>query len=106
MIKGYLADIYICNNKMDDGRDASKIFDNVVEAHEYLDEVTESMGERERITFRKVYPVVKCFCGEEVYCSSFTNPCDCGADYNFNGSLLAPRDQWGEETGENWQDCY
>lgn len=24
----------------------------------------------------------------------------CGRDYNWNGTLLAPRGQWGEETGE------
>ena len=29
----------------------------------------------------------------------------CGADYNSSGQLLAPRYQWGEETGEHWTDC-
>jgi hypothetical protein len=54
-----------------------------------------------------VSPVIRCECGDEVLCEDFTNTCDrCGADYNFNGSLLAPRSQWGEETGERWQDCY
>ena len=48
----------------------------------------------------------KCECGEEVYLSHFTNTCDCGRDYNMSGSLLAPREQWGEETGEHWTDCY
>jgi len=107
MIKGFLADVYICNDETGIGKDASKMFDDVVDAHEYLDRVKENLGGNERITFCKVYPIVECACGEKVYCSSFTNTCDkCNADYNFNGSLLAPRDQWGEETGETWWECY
>ena len=43
---------------------------------------------------------VTCDCGETVTCSGFTNTCTCGADYNMSGQLLAPRAQWGEETGE------
>lgn len=35
------------------------------------------------------------------YCST----CDkCGADYNLSGQRLAPRSQWGEETGETLAD--
>ena len=50
--------------------------------------------------------IVKC-CGEEMICEDFTNTCDiCGRDYNSAGQELAPRSQWGEETGETWQDCY
>jgi len=49
-------------------------------------------------------PVVKCHCGAEVVCEGFTNTCDCGADYNFAGQLLASRSQWGEETGESLSD--
>lgn len=48
--------------------------------------------------------VVTCSCGRTVTCSSFTNTCDCGADYNMSGSRLAPREQWGEETGETAAD--
>jgi hypothetical protein len=44
--------------------------------------------------------VITCRCGARVYCDGFTNTCSCGRDYNWNGQLLAPRDQWGEETGE------
>jgi len=44
--------------------------------------------------------VVKCDCGEEVWCESFTNTCECGADFNASGSKLADRSVWGEETGE------
>lgn len=54
---------------------------------------------------RRHVNVVKCSrCGEEVYCRGFTNTCDCGADYNHAGQLLAPRSQWGEETGESVAD--
>lgn len=106
MSERFLADVYICNDA-GDGRDASKMFNDRHEAHEYLNGVTESLGEHERITFHKVYPIVKCACGEDVYCSGFTNTCDkCNADYNFNGVMLAPREQWGEETGETWWECY
>lgn len=45
-----------------------------------------------------------CRCGRKVYCDGFTNTCDCGRDYNWNGTLLAPRSQWGEETGETADD--
>lgn len=37
-------------------------------------------------------------------CRSFTNTCECGADYNMSGQMLAPRHQWGEETGESADD--
>ena len=51
-------------------------------------------------------PVIECDCGDEVECHVFTNTCDnCGADYNSWGQLLAPRMQWGEETGEHWSEC-
>jgi hypothetical protein len=45
--------------------------------------------------------IVRCDCGEEVVCMGFTNTCECGADYNWAGQQLAPRSQWGEETGES-----
>ena len=49
--------------------------------------------------------VGRCPCGEEVVLDRFTNTCaECGADYNQSGQRLAPRDQWGEETGENYLD--
>jgi hypothetical protein len=49
-----------------------------------------------------VEPAVgRCVCGEEVMLSGFTNTCDCGRDYDSSGVLLAPRSQWGEETGEH-----
>lgn len=48
----------------------------------------------------------KCECGRIVQLDAFTNPCDCGRDYNMSGQKLAPREQWGEETGEHWSDCF
>ena len=48
----------------------------------------------------------KCECGLKVELERFTNPCDCGRDYNSTGTLLAHRSQWGEETGETWRDCF
>ena len=50
--------------------------------------------------------VVVC-CGEDIICRDFTQTCRiCEADYNMSGQKLAPRDQWGEETGEHWSECY
>lgn len=46
----------------------------------------------------------KCACGREVELWGFTNTCACGADYNSAGQRLAPREQWGEETGETAAD--
>ena len=43
-------------------------------------------------------------CGREVILDRFTNTFECGADYNGSGQLLAPREQWGEETGESLAD--
>ena len=46
----------------------------------------------------------ECSCGRHVALTGFTNTCDCGADYNMSGQRLAPRSQWGEETGETADD--
>jgi hypothetical protein len=47
--------------------------------------------------------VIECVCGAEVTLAmSMTNTCAaCERDYNGYGQLLAPREQWGEETGES-----
>lgn len=45
-----------------------------------------------------------CDCGKEVYLHGFTNTCECGRDYNMSGQLLAPRECWGECTGESLSD--
>lgn len=43
-------------------------------------------------------------CRKEVVLEGFTNTCECGLDYNSAGQQLAPRSQWGEETGETSAD--
>jgi hypothetical protein len=49
-------------------------------------------------------PVVVC-CNEEIVCYDFTNTCSkCGRDYNFAGQSLAPRSEWGWDTGEHPDD--
>lgn len=59
----------------------------------------------ETITNYYTRPAIgRCDCGSEVALSGFTNTCECGADYNMSGSRLAPREQWGEETGESLSD--
>jgi hypothetical protein len=46
----------------------------------------------------------RCVCGVIVELGHFTCTCDCGREYNWNGTELAPREQWGEETGESEAD--
>jgi len=50
--------------------------------------------------------VIKCDCGKRFdYDDSWMNTCPhCGADYDGNGNRLAPRSQWGYETGESLSD--
>lgn len=60
--------------------------------------ITTERGYKRRIR------VVRCACGREVWCDGFTNTCDCGRDYGPGGYELAPRSQWGEETGETAND--
>ena len=47
----------------------------------------------------------RCECGAEVELGGFTNTCErCHADYNSSGQRLAPREDWGDETGESLPD--
>lgn len=49
--------------------------------------------------------VGRCHCGGDVELDGFTCTCDdCGRDYSRSGQELAPRSQWGEETGESLAD--
>ena len=49
--------------------------------------------------------VLRCDCGHNLQLYAFTNTCErCGRDYNSSGQGLAPRSQWGEETGESLGD--
>lgn len=46
---------------------------------------------------------IECDCGSTVpLFSSWANQCECGIEYNGFGQRLAPRSQWGEETGETF----
>ena len=71
-----------------------------------LSEGNYKMGYYENKFFNRVPARIKC-CNQWLSLGNFTNTCDkCGADYNSGGQLLAPRHQWGEETGEHWTECY
>jgi len=49
--------------------------------------------------------VARCHCGHPIALAAFTNTCSkCGSDYNAFGQALAPRSQWGEETGESLEE--
>lgn len=61
-------------------------------------------GVKEHHTTIDTPAIGRCVCGGEVWLEGFTNTCACGRDYNWNGDLLAPREQWGEETGETEAD--
>lgn len=47
--------------------------------------------------------ILRCQCGAEVEIyMTMTNTCEkCGTDYNMSGQRLAPREQWGWDTGES-----
>lgn len=48
--------------------------------------------------------ICRCICGKEfeIY-DPFATPCPvCNREYNGCGQMLAPRSQWGEETGERF----
>lgn len=49
--------------------------------------------------------LIRCDCGEELELfDAMTNSCDCGRLYNGAGQQLAHPSQWGEETGERFDD--
>tara|TARA_Y100000310_G_scaffold344035_2_gene454682 strand:- start:777 stop:1184 length:408 start_codon:yes stop_codon:yes gene_type:complete len=50
------------------------------------------------------HAVGQCICGKEVTLSNYTNTCECGTDYSIAGQRLAPREQWGWDTGESVSD--
>lgn len=47
---------------------------------------------------------IKCGCGRELVLSEVTNECECGQFYNWAGQKLKPPREWGEETGERFDD--
>lgn len=47
----------------------------------------------------------ECPCGHQFELLAFTNTCsNCGTDFNQGGQALAPRSQWGWDTGESLDD--
>lgn len=51
------------------------------------------------------YAAIRCRCRREVVLSgNYESECECGQLYNLYGQALAPREQWGEETGETYSD--
>ena len=69
------------------------------------DESYEDCGVREVSWSYSDPAVIRCdVCTMHVELHGFTNSCSCGADYNMSGDMLAPRSQWGEETGEDLGD--
>jgi hypothetical protein len=103
----YKVNINIVNKKDLSQRSICETFTNGEEAVRRKNQIIDELKEHEYSPFKRVIPVVTCKCGEKIECINFTNTCcECEADYNFSGDLLAPRNQWGEETGEHWTDCY
>ena len=48
---------------------------------------------------------MRCDCGRTLNAGRGDTDCEgCGREYNSAGQLLAPRSQWGEETGETAAD--
>lgn len=52
----------------------------------------------------KIVGIIKCDCGAKIELDSgWANECPrCPAEYNGSGQRLAPRSQWGEDTGESF----
>lgn len=49
---------------------------------------------------------INCTCGHKIEVRSmWANACGCGNEYNGLGQRLAPRSQWGYETGEDFGDA-
>lgn len=92
----------------DEDGDLLPLEDAAVDSLDYVlahPEEYENRGLRRDVWMRKQYMQGICdVCGEIVELSGFTNPCECGIDYNFAGQRLGPRQNWGEETGEHPSD--
>lgn len=79
-----------CDWRSEETEDLNKV-------HEAEDQHEKETGHYRQRVFRTLF----CVCGKAVGLDGFTNECECGRDYNSSGQLLAPRSQWGEETGEH-----
>lgn len=68
-----------------------------------------SQGVRHPETYRFIEPpIVECLCGKplELHDASENDCKECRAICNGFGQFLAPRSQWGEETGESLFEIY
>jgi len=66
-------------------------------------EYDRSLAELAHKTIRDPKVIVCKVCGHELTLdSAWSNECECGLEYNGFGQRLAPRSQWGEETGEQF----
>lgn len=67
-----------------------------------------SEGVRDPETYSFIEPpAVECSCcGARVDLYDNDNQCKCGSIFNGFGQMLAPREQWGEETGESVFEIY
>lgn len=73
--------------------------------NEYCHEDDQELHDFETYMSDREVQTITCRCGKKLELfSSWANTCDCGAEYNGAGQRLAPRSQWGEETGEHWAD--
>lgn len=64
-------------------------------------EVTDA-GVRKSVNRYREPAVIECACGKQVTLDHDGAECDrCHLTYNLSGQTLAPREQWGEETGEH-----
>jgi hypothetical protein len=78
----------------------------IISESEFRRVIEEDVPSRYGGTYERQTIHIKC-CEAWLECNRFTVTCDsCGADYNQSGHRLAPRSQWGEETGEPWWECY
>ncbi len=105
-MKKYLVEVFAADSSFDEFREYSVKCSDLEKAHSFQENYEDSVPEGMTVTHSKVIVVVTCDCGEEVECRNFTNTCECGLDFNFSGQELAPRSQWGEETGEHWSDIW
>lgn len=59
--------------------------------------------EEDRGGQKRRFKVIRCDCGCEITLYNWwSTDCDCGLEYNGSGQRLAPRQFWGEETGETF----
>ena len=67
--------------------------------------MAEALGYTEEMWSGKMrrFKMIRCDCGCELTLHNWwSTECDCGTEYNGGGQRLAPRSQWGEETGETF----